>query len=77
MIPPGGVPRPRPPIEVAHTLAAVYGHKLDPVVYTRGVAISGRLRLRRLDPAGRNPVPEIVGLACASSAKVGQFSGLK
>jgi rhamnogalacturonyl hydrolase YesR len=40
--------RARGPLEVAQLLAAEYGHTLDPVVYTLGVAISGRLRLARL-----------------------------
>lgn len=54
--------RSRPPAEVARSLAAAYGHRLDPVVYTQGVAVSGRLRLRRLDQSGPDPVPEIVRL---------------
>ena len=54
--------RARSPLEVARVLAAVYGHNLDPVVYTQGVAISGRLRLTLLDPAGDDPVPDIVRL---------------
>ena len=54
--------RHRPPIEVARILASAYGHTLSPVVYTQGVAISGRLRLAALDPAGRDPVREIVSL---------------
>ena len=40
--------RARSPLEVARLLAREYGHTLDPVVYTQGVAISGRLRLARL-----------------------------
>ena len=51
--------RARTPVEVARVLASVYGHGLDPVVYTQGVAISGRLRLAQLDQAGEDPVPEI------------------
>jgi unsaturated rhamnogalacturonyl hydrolase len=43
--------RSRPVLEVAGILASAYGHKLETVVYTQGVAISGRLRLARLDPA--------------------------
>ena len=38
----------RTPIDVAKILASKYGHSLSPVVYTQGVAISGRLRLMRL-----------------------------
>ena len=35
----------RSPLEVAAALAPRYGDTLDPVIYTKGVAISGRLRL--------------------------------
>ena len=38
----------RTPVEVAKLLASRYGNSLDPVVYTQGVAISGRLRLMSL-----------------------------
>ena len=41
--------RARSPIQVARALASVYGRTLEPVVYTQGVAISGRLRLAALD----------------------------
>src|SRR5215510_6117942 len=54
--------RGRAPLQVARSLAAVYGHTLEPVVYTQGVAISGRLRLSRLDPTYEDPVPGIVRL---------------
>jgi rhamnogalacturonyl hydrolase YesR len=54
--------RTRTALEIAHLLATVYGHTLDPVVYTQGMAISGRLRLARLDPKTPNPVPGIVSL---------------
>ena len=54
--------RARTPLKVARALGAVYGHKLDPVVYTQGVAISGRLRLAGLDDSGEDPVPGIVEL---------------
>ena len=40
--------RARSHLEIAGTLASVYGHQLDPVNYTQGVGISGRLRLERL-----------------------------
>ena len=63
--------RSRSPLEVAKVLASVYGHSLDSVVYTEGVAISGRLRLALLDPTGDDPVPDIVDLVapCLSGAK--------
>jgi rhamnogalacturonyl hydrolase YesR len=56
------VRRARAPLQVARSLATVYGHTLEPVVYTQGMAISGRLRLSRLDPTYEDPVPGIVRL---------------
>ncbi|MEZ4736863.1 MAG: glycoside hydrolase family 88 protein [Caldilineaceae bacterium] len=52
----------RSPATVAQRLAATYGHQLDPVVYTQGVAISGRLRLTTLQTADPDPVPALVAL---------------
>ena len=54
--------RDRPIIEVAQTLAAAYGHTFDPVVYTQGVPISGRLRLYELEPSADNPTPDVAKL---------------
>ena len=54
--------RARPPLQIARSLATVYGHTLDPVVYTQGMAISGRIRLARMDPTYEDPVPSIVRL---------------
>ena len=54
--------RERSKIEIARILAAAYGHSLDPVVYTQGVPISGRLRLAELDPDGGDPSSEIAAL---------------
>ncbi len=54
--------RGRSPVDVARVLASAYGHTLSPVVYTQGVAISGRLRLAELDPEGYDPVQDIVSL---------------
>ena len=51
--------RGRTPIEAARILAAAYGHTLNPVIYTQGVALSGRLRLLELDPDGDSPVEDI------------------
>ena len=51
--------RGRTPIEAARILAAAYGHILNPVIYTQGVALSGRLRLFELDPDGESPVADI------------------
>ncbi len=41
--------RGRSPLEVARLLGRTYGYALDPVIYTQGVAISGRLRLSELE----------------------------
>ncbi len=49
----------RSPLDVARILAGVYGHELDPVIYTQGVAVSGRLRLAQLDPDGDDPSADI------------------
>ena len=49
----------RSPLAVARILADVYGHELDPVIYTQGVAVSGRLRLAQLDPDGADPAADI------------------
>ena len=54
--------RARTPLEVARILAAAYGHSFDPVVYTQGVPISGRLQLAQLDPDGADPSPAIAAL---------------
>ena len=54
--------RGRSPVEVARILASVYGHTLDPIVYTQGVAISGRLRLAQLEPDGPDPSTDIAAL---------------
>ena len=49
-------------MDVGRLLAGVYGYALDPVNYTQGVAISGRLRLARLDPNAASPAEGIVQL---------------
>ena len=54
--------RARTALQIAHLLASVYGYTLDPVVYTQGMAISGRLRLHRLDPAAPNPLDDLTQL---------------
>ena len=54
--------RTRSALDIARLLATVYGHTLDPVVYTQGMAISGRLQLAHLDTTTPNPAPEIVQL---------------
>ena len=54
--------RQRSKVEIACILAAAYGHSFDPVVYTQGVPISGRLRLALLDPASPAPSSDIAVL---------------
>ena len=54
--------RQRSPVEIARILAAAYGHSFDPIVYTQGVPISGRLRLAELDPASPDPSSDIAAL---------------
>ena len=54
--------RGRTPIEIARILAGRYGHALDPVNYTQGVGISGRLRLAALDDALPDPTEDIAGM---------------
>ena len=54
--------RQRSYLDVARTLATAYGHELDPVNYTQGVGISGRLRLAELDPETESPAGEIAAL---------------
>ena len=57
-----GARRRRSFLELGGVLAGVYGYALDPVNYTQGVAISGRLRLAQLEPSGESPVEGIVRL---------------
>lgn len=53
----------RTPKEVSNKLAQVYGFKLDqPINYVQGVAISGRLRLKAIDPDYSDPNKDIVAL---------------
>ena len=54
--------RQRTPIAIGRVLAAAYGHSLEPIVYTQGVPISGRLRLAELDPDTEDPATGIVDL---------------
>lgn len=51
------------PIEAAAILVDHYGHELNrPVVYTQGVALSGRLRLHELDSDFPDPSSDIAGI---------------
>ncbi len=52
----------RTPLEVASILAAVYGHELEPVIYTQGVAVSGRMRLAELDAESEDPSAGIAAM---------------
>lgn len=54
--------RSRTPLALARLLAGRYGHALDPVNYTQGVGISGRLRLVALDAGYPNPTADIAGI---------------
>ena len=56
------VRRQRSYMDVGRLLAGVYGYALDPVNYTQGVAISGRLRLAQLDAGAPSPAEGIVQL---------------
>ena len=60
--------RNRTPLELAHILAGRYGHALDPVNYTQGVGISGRLRLAALDGGSVSPSAEIAELVASIAA---------
>jgi rhamnogalacturonyl hydrolase YesR len=54
--------RSRSKLRVASILDTAYGRHLDPVVYTQGVPISGRLRLARLGPNSRGVALEIASM---------------
>ncbi|MCH8061864.1 MAG: hypothetical protein IH861_05115 [Chloroflexi bacterium] len=57
-----GQRRRRSPLEVARILGAAYGNKLDPVIYTQGVGVSGRLRLAQLDSQSEHLISEVKDL---------------
>ncbi len=54
--------RSRSPVEVGRDLAKTNGRTLEPLIYTQGVAISGRLRLAALDPASAGGVDDVAPL---------------
>ena len=54
--------RSRDPFEVGRDLARTNGRTLQPVVYMRGVALSGRLRLALLDPERAGGVDDVASL---------------
>ena len=63
--------RSRPRLRLASLLDSVYGHSLEPINYTQGVAISGRLRLARLGLDIANPAAEITTMLNASGMEEG------
>ena len=65
--------RARTPLEIGRILAGRYGHALDPVNYTQGVGISGRLRLADLDDGGANPTEEIAELIAHIAAEPSRY----
>jgi hypothetical protein len=66
--------------EVGLVLSTTYGHSFEPIVYTQGVPISGRLRLAEMDPGSASPQAEITELLHnfveAASASGGFGEGL-
>ena len=54
--------RSRLPLTVSTVLAKTYGHQLDPVNYTQGVGIAGRIQLHLLDPSSESPTQDIIDL---------------
>ena len=63
----------RTPLEIARILAGRYGHALDPVNYTQGVGISGRLRLAALDNTYENPTADIANLIAPIAENPAEF----
>ena len=64
------------PADVALGLAVQYGHKLErPVVYTQGVALSGRLRLHQLLPESPDPAADIAGVVAPYVADLPRIFG--
>ena len=67
--------RSRTRLRVAGILDSVYGRHLDPVNYTQGVGISGRLRLARLGPDSSTLAPEIAAMLEAAGLVAGDPFG--
>ena len=67
--------RSRSRLGVANVLDSVYGHSLDPVNYTQGVAISGRLRLARLGSNSDTRASEIATMLDANGIGQGNPFG--
>ena len=65
----------RSPLDTARVLGAIYGYKLDePINYVQGVAISGRMRLSKLDTTYPDPADSIVKLVEFLTTEAG-FAG--
>ena len=69
--------RARSRLSIAGVLDSVYGHRLDPINYTQGVGISGRLRLARLSPNNAEIASEIAALPDLAELNVGDPFGEK
>ena len=54
--------RRRAPLDIARTLAGLYGHALEPINYTQGVGISGRAQLAALDAGYPDPADDLAGV---------------
>lgn len=65
----------RGPIEVGRDLVRTNGRTLDPINYTQGVAISGRLRFARLDQAAADSVKDVASLVERLVSGPGQMFG--
>ena len=64
------------PVDAALSLAVHYGHKLErPVVYTQGVALSGRLRLHELLPESPDPTEDIASIVAPYVADLPRIFG--
>ena len=67
--------RSRSRLGVAKVLDSVYGHRLNPINYTQGVAISGRLRLAALNEDTPDVASEIVSMLDAGGLGQGDAFG--
>ncbi|MDP7579289.1 MAG: glycoside hydrolase family 88 protein [SAR202 cluster bacterium] len=56
--------RSRNQVEIGADLAKTNGRTLEPLVYTQGVAISGRLRFEEIDPGCLGGIEDIDSLVC-------------
>lgn len=64
------------PVDVAVSLAGHYGHALErPVMYTQGVALSGRLRLHEFLPESDTPAGEIASIVAPYVSEPAEIFG--